>query len=134
LASVAGPGERTFTLSSSDLHLPEGVRFQRAIPSQLRLRFGRRKMKEVPVQARFVFAPPDGYLMTKHEVIPANVRIAGPEHRVDGVASVQTDAIDLSGFTQSGEVRINAMVAEPQVWLESSPTVTVRVTVEKVGK
>src|SRR6185295_2829269 len=39
LSAVTAPGERTFTLSSSNLNLPSGVAFLRATPSQLRLNF-----------------------------------------------------------------------------------------------
>jgi len=134
LASVNGPGERTFTLSDGDLHLPQGVTFLRAIPSQLRLRFGRRKSKDVPVEVRFAGALPPGYKVTGQQVVPQVLRISGPEHRVDAIQSAQTDAIDLSAVTQPAERRVNTLVADPQVWLESSPMVTVRLTIEKSGQ
>jgi hypothetical protein len=134
LASVSGAGERTFTLSDSDLHLPTGVTFVRAIPSQLRLRFGRRITRDVPVQVRFAAPPPSGYEVVRQEVVPEVLRISGPEHRVEAVQSAQTDAIDLSRITQGAEMRVTTFVADPQVWLESSPTVTVKLTIEKNGK
>jgi hypothetical protein len=120
LASVNDPGERTFTLSDSSMHLPENVTFLRAIPSQLRLRFARRKMKEVPVEVRFLKPPPIGYEIVGQQVIPEMLQVAGPEPRVDATGSAQTDAIDL--------------VADPQVWLQSSPMVTVKLKIEKSGK
>jgi YbbR domain-containing protein len=134
LASVSGPGERTFTLSDTDLHLPEGVTFLRAIPSQLRLRFGRRKTKDIPIDVRFAAPPPSGYEVVKQEVIPQVLRISGPEHRVDAIQSAQTDAVDLSGITQATEIRVNTLVADPQVWLESPALVTVKLTIERSGK
>jgi hypothetical protein len=134
LASVNGPGERTFTLSDTDLHLPQGVTFLRAIPSQLRMRFGRRKTKDVPVEVRFAAPPPIGYKVTGQEVVPEVLRISGPEPRVDAVQRAQTDAIDLSAVTQTSEIRVNTLVADPLVWLESPALVTVRLTIEKSGK
>jgi len=134
LAGVSKPGEQTFTLSDGDLHLPPGVTFLRAIPSQLRLRFGRKKWKDVPVQVRFVNTPPNGYTVVRQEVMPEALRISGPETRVDAVENAQTDAIDLSGFTQPAEVRVNTLVSDPQVWLVSPALVTVRLTIEKSGK
>jgi hypothetical protein len=134
LAGVNGPGERTFTLSDSSLHLPEGVAFLRAIPSQLRLRFARRKMKEVPVQVRFAHPPPDGYQIVAQQVIPDVLQVAGPEPRVDATDMAQTDAIDLGAVTKYAEIRVNTYVADPQVWLQSLPMVTVKLTVEKSGK
>ena len=131
LRNVSGPGERTFTLADSDLRLPEGVALLRAIPSQLRLRFARRITRDVPVTIRFASALPAGYRIIQQEVFPAVLRISGPEQRVDAVAGAETDAIDLSAVTKSSEFHVNTFVADPQVWLESPPLVTVRVTIDK---
>lgn len=134
LSGVSGPGERTFTLSDSDLHMPEGVTFLRAVPSQLHLRFTRKKSKDVPVEARFSAALPAGFTLAGYEVTPRTLSIAGPESRVDAIQAAQTDAIDLSQVTDSREVKVNTFVADPQVWLESAPVVRVKLTVEKRGK
>jgi YbbR domain-containing protein len=131
LSSVDGPGERTFTLSDADIRLPEGVTFLRSIPSQMRLRFGRVKAKDVPVELRFGAPLAPGLRIVKEEVTPQTLHISGPEGRIDAVESAETDAIDLSGIHQDSEIRVNAFVADPQVWMESSPVVTVRLTIEK---
>jgi YbbR domain-containing protein len=132
LSNVSTSGERTFTLADSDLRLPEGVTFVRAVPSQLHLRFSRVEEKDVTVEVRFSSQPPPGYRIVSKEVTPAVLRIAGPEHRVDAIAGAQTDAIDLGAITQSSDIRVNTFIADPQVWLESSPMVTVRVRLEKI--
>ncbi|HLW76066.1 MAG TPA: CdaR family protein [Bryobacteraceae bacterium] len=38
VSDVQAPGQKTFSISSADLHLPQGVTFLRAVPSQLRVR------------------------------------------------------------------------------------------------
>ena len=134
LSNISSPGERTFTLSDSDLRLPEGVTFVRGVPSQLRLRFSRVQSKDVPVEVRFGSQPPPGYRVVSQEVTPPVLRISGPEQRINTIASAQTDAIDLSGITRTSDIRVNTFVADPQVWLESSPMVTVHVKLEKSGK
>ena len=131
LAGVDGPGERSFTLSDADLHLPDDVTFLRSIPSQLRLRFARLKSKEVPVELRFATPLRQGYRIVHQEVTPERLRIAGPENRIDSVTSAQTDSIDLGSFNQTTSIRINAFLSDPQVWLESSPVITVRFAIEK---
>jgi YbbR domain-containing protein len=85
----------------------------------------------VPITVRFSSNPPAGYQVTKQEIFPETLEVSGPEGRVDAVTSAQTDAIDLSNMRESGEVRVNAFVPDPQVWLESSPIVRVKLTVEK---
>ncbi len=133
LADVGGPGERTFTLSNADLHLPQGVTFLRAVPSQLRLRFARLSTKDVAVQVHIAALPPPGYQIVREEVTPSQLRIAGPQPRVDQTTGAQTDAIDLSGVTETAEYRVNTFVADPQVRLTSSALVTVKVIIEKKG-
>jgi hypothetical protein len=133
LADVGGPGERTFTLSDGDLHLPQGVTFLRAVPSQLRLRFARMMTKDVPVQVRISTPPPPGYRVVLQEATPSQMRIAGPEQRIEQTASAQTDAIDLSGITSTSVYRVNTFVTDPQVRFASSPEVTVKVVIQKIG-
>jgi hypothetical protein len=134
LSDVGAPGERTFTLSERDFNLPHGVTFVRAIPSQVRLRFGRLKQKEVPVDVRFAAPPPKDYEVTGHQVFPGTLQIAGPELRVNEIATAQTDAIDLSSVSETSDIQVNTFLADPQVWMESQPVVTVHVQVEKIKK
>jgi hypothetical protein len=62
------------------------------------------------------------------------LRVAGPEARVSTVSQVQTDPIELRSLSQSGEHRVDAFVDDPQVHFESSPAVTVKLTIERIGK
>ena len=131
LSVVKGPGERTFTLSDADFHLPQGVTFLRSVPSQLRVRFSKNVSREVPVNVRIYAPPPAGYRVVRQETVPDKLRIAGPEGRVASVPSADTDAIDLSGVTDSREIKVNAFLSDPQVRFEISPLVTVKLTIEK---
>lgn len=131
LSDVTGPAQRTYTISGQELHLPTGVTFLRAIPSQLRVDFARRVQKEVPVGIQIGVPPPAGYRIASQEIIPPTVLIAGPERRVGEIADAQTDAIDLSKATTSNEFHVNVFVADSHVWLESPSMVTVRLNIEK---
>ena len=131
LSPVNGPGERTFTLSSANFNLPAGVTFLRAMPSQLRLVFDRHMVKDVPVEVHLIAQPQFGYHVTRQEVTPATLRIAGPEARVKRVENAQTDAIDLARATGDISMKVNVFVPDPQVRLESSPIVTVRFSISK---
>lgn len=131
LSDVKGPGERTFTLSDADFHLPEGVTFLRSVPSQLRVRFARLVSREVPVNVRITAQPPAGYRIVSQQAVPETLRIAGPELRVKAVTGAETDAIDLSGITGNTEMKVNAFIADPQVRFEVSPVVTVKLAIEK---
>ena len=134
LANVGGTEDRTFTISESNINLPPGVAFLRAVPSQLRLHLAHLAQKEVPVEVRFSGALPAGYQLTGQNVSPERLRIAGSDTRVTSVAQVQTDPIDLHSLTQSGDYRVDAFVDDPQVHFESPPQVTVHLTIERTGK
>jgi hypothetical protein len=131
LSTVQSPGERTFTVVPNSMNLPIGVAFLRAVPSQLRLRFDRLVAKDVIVQVRTIGTRPSGYHIVREEVIPPKLRIVGPENHVTQVESAQTDPIDLASTYGHAEFRVHAYVADPQVRFDSSPIVTVRVTMQK---
>ena len=134
LANAASAEDRTFTISESNLNLPPGVAFLRAVPSQLRLHLARLAQKEVPVEVRLSGSLPAGYQLTGHSVSPERLSIAGSETRVMTIAQVQTDPVDLSKLMQSGDHRVDAFVDDPQVHFESPPQVTVHLTIERTGK
>ena len=126
--------ERTFTIAESNLNLPPGVEFLRAVPSQLRLRLARMAAKEVPVEIQLSGSLPSGYRIREQSVSPDRLRVAGPEARISTVSQVQTDPIELRYLSRSGEHRVDAFVDDPQVHFESSPAVTVKLTIERIGK
>ncbi len=132
LASIVRPGEHTFTLDQATVNLPAGIVLTRAVPSQIRLRFERRLIRSVGVEPRFEGPPPQGYRMASVETLPKTLQIAGPESRVQLVASVPTDSIDLSETVSSGEFRVSAYVSDSQIRFEGAPTVVVRVMLEKI--
>jgi len=132
LAPIVRPGEHTFTLDQSTVHLPAGVILTRAVPSQIRLRFEKHLSRSVPVEARFEGPAPEGYRVSKVDISPKTLQVAGPESRVQLVSSAPTDAIDLSGTVSSGEFRVSAYVSDSQVRFDGSPTVVVRVMLEKI--
>jgi YbbR domain-containing protein len=130
LSGVTAPGEQTFTISRTELTIPEEVDFLRAVPSQLRLRFDRRMTKDVPVEISLSGNPPAGFRIVGSTASPDQLRVGGPASRVDPIRSAQTDAIDISSLTAPTEVRINTILADPRVQFESTSVVTVRIDVE----
>jgi diadenylate cyclase len=134
LAGVKSPGERTFTISDTNLNLPPGVTFLRGLPSQFRLRFSRLMTKDVPVEIHLSGALPPGYRLASQSVSPPTLRIAGSETRVGAVEKLQTDTIDLSHLRESGEFRVDAFATDPQLRLESSPAVIVKLSIEQMNE
>lgn len=132
LGSVGAPGEKTFSLGPDNIRLPDGLVLTRVVPSQLRIRFERRAAKAVPVEVQFAGPPPSGYRIGATLISPTQLRITGPEGRVEQIRQVHTDPIDLRGAVGSRQFRVTAFVEDSHVRFESGSEVQVRVSLEKV--
>jgi hypothetical protein len=132
LNGVSKAGEQTFSINSSNVLLPPGVELVRVVPSQVRLTFERRGTREVAVEVRLAGPPPPGYRITEQQAIPDRLRILGPQARLDGIRTAQTDPIDLSNTFGEAEFRVPVFLADPHVRLERDGPVIVRVRVEKI--
>ncbi|MDZ7637474.1 MAG: CdaR family protein [Bryobacterales bacterium] len=129
LSSVSEPGQRTFTLDQSNVFLPMGVRLNRAVPAQIRMRFETRMSKEVPVRVNLASPPPEGYRVLSEVVSPQLVRIEGPSSRVVKVSEAETDPIDISNVVGEKEFRVNLYVNDPMIRLANVTGVIVRIYV-----
>jgi hypothetical protein len=132
MKEVDRPGERTFVLSEKNVQLPAGVHLLWVVPSQVHLTFETHVVKEVPVKAMFLSSLPAGYHLASQEVIPERVRIAGPQTRVNAIAFIPSDPIDLSSTYGDAEFRISPRLVDNFVHLESPSLVVVRVKLEKL--
>jgi YbbR domain-containing protein len=126
------PGERTFAIDNSDVQLMHGVRLVRAIPSEVRFRFERHRVRNVTVLPRFVGEGQNGYTVAGYTVDPKQLQIVGPNSRVTRITSVVTDPMDVSSMVGTAEFHVNAFVDDAYVHFQDSPQVTVTVTMKKM--
>ena len=129
-SSVQQPGQRTFSIDPGNVSLPRGIQLVRVIPAQLRFRFERRIVRDVPVEARFT-DPREGYAVASYQVVPAKLTITGPESSVERTTAVVTDRINISGVLSTSQFHVNSYLSEPQVRFQSPSQVDVRVVVKK---
>jgi YbbR domain-containing protein len=129
--STVFPGERTYTIDGGSVKLPRGVRLVRAQPSQVRFSFERRMARPVPVVVRFNGDGANGYLIASKQVQPAMLTVVGPASHVARISAASTDPVDVSGVVGTSQFRSNAYVNDPFVRFQSSPRVTVTVTMRK---
>jgi YbbR domain-containing protein len=101
------------------------------IPAQLRFRFERRANKTLKVEVPYSGQISPGLVVTRADIIPPTLTIAGPESRVAAVQRAVTDPFDLSQVTGNTEQKLSVYIAEPQVRFVSVPQVTVKIHVEK---
>jgi len=125
------PGYRTFAIGPENVKLPRGVRLMRAIPSEVRFQFERRSVRTANIVPRFTGEEQHGYSVSHWEAEPRQLTVIGPASHVARIGSVGTDPIDVSGVVGSAEFHVNAFVEDPYVRFQSSPQVTVAVTMKK---
>ena len=130
LGSVTAPGQQSYTISSSDVSLPDGVSFLSAEPPRLFLEFDRKASKEVPVRVHLQGSPASGYKVAGHTVHPPTVRVSGPEARLRNLEAAQTDAVEVSGLDRNVTVNSNAVVSDPLLKLEPQK-VAVDIAIER---
>lgn len=130
-AGVTEPGTETFSVTADVLQLPEGVRLLRAVPSQLRFALERQQRTDVLVfpQLGGDYAP--DYVVSAIDVRPRSLLVVGPESRVRAMESVSTGLIDLTGLTGTRQFTTSALLDDPYVRFEGSPSVTVTVTMSQ---
>jgi YbbR domain-containing protein len=133
--SDARPGERTYNIRASNMNLPSGVSFYRAMPSQITLRFDKLLTKEVEiVLAPYSKGPPEGYRVRSYTLVPAKTVIRGPDQRVKNITRVTLDPVDLSGVIGQAEFQTHVNLGDPLLRLEAQSTVKLKVTVEKTSQ
>ena len=83
----AGPGEQTFDLSASQVHVPHNIKVVQVIPAQFHISFDYRATRTVPVQPRVTGTLLSGLEMKPPVADPSQVTIVGPKRRVDTITS-----------------------------------------------
>src|SRR5450755_1192937 len=78
-------GERTFDLSSQQVHHPYDLEVVSVVPSQLHLAFDTRLTRQVEVHPRVVGTFAAGYSIARIQVDPPAINITGPRKRVEAV-------------------------------------------------
>lgn len=126
-------GERTFDLTSQQVHMPQGLEVVQIVPSQLHLEFDTRLTRSVEVHPRIIGNFVSGYSIQEIKVDPPAVSITGPEKHVQAVESAITDPIDVSGDITSASFVTHAYVADPMIQVVNPATVRVTVIMQKAG-
>jgi YbbR domain-containing protein len=129
----AKAGERTFDLSSQQVHLPKDVTVVQVVPSQLHLAFDTTMTRDVEIHARVAGNFAEGEQITKVDVDPARVTISGPRHHVEKIDAATTDPLDATGTRGTAVFLTNVYVQDAMVQVVHPTSTRVTVTVQKAG-
>jgi YbbR domain-containing protein len=128
------PGERTFDLTSQQIHHPRDLAVVQVVPSQVHLAFDTRLTREVDIHPRVTGNFLAGQHLARVDVDPPRITISGPRHHVEKVDSATTDPVDASGTTGRATFTTNVYVTDPLVQVVQPTLIHVTVFVEKIGE
>jgi YbbR domain-containing protein len=132
LATVRA-GERTFDLSSSQIHVPQDLEVVQIIPGQFHLSFDERETRRIDVQPRVTGTFASGQRVTQVIADPPNVTITGPRRRVEAVEAAITDPVDASGVMTRATFVTHAYVTDPLIQVAHPTSIRVTVIMERSG-
>jgi YbbR domain-containing protein len=127
----AKPGERTFDLTTQQIHHPRELTVVQVVPGQLRLAFDTRLTREVEVHARVTGNFAAGERIAKEVVDPERITITGPRQHVELVDAASTDPVDASGTATQATFVTNVYIPDPLVQVVQPAQVRVTVIMEK---
>jgi len=127
------PGERTFDLTSLQVHHPREVTIVQVVPSQLHLAFDTRLTREVEVHPRVTGNFAGGDHIVKVDAEPSRITITGPRQHVEKIDAATTDPIDATGTRGAAVFNTNVYVSDPLVQVVQAGSIRVTVLVQSVG-
>jgi diadenylate cyclase len=124
-------GERTYDLTSDEVHKPTQVEVVQVVPSQFHIAFDIRATREVPIRPRVVGNFAAGYSIARIAVDPPLLKIVGPKKQIDLVDAAITDPIDVTGTMSQVSFMRHAYVSDPLVQAANPNPVRITVFVER---
>jgi diadenylate cyclase len=132
---LTGPvfGERTFDLTSQQIHHPRDLEVVQIVPSEFHVSFDTRATRSVPVKPRVLGTFATGYEIGEISVDPPTITIDGPQKHVDAVDAAITDPIDVSGLIQDGKFVRHAYVSDPLIQVANPDPVRITVIMKRTA-
>ena len=122
-------GERTYSLSESNLSVPFGVAVTKITPNKIRLRFEKTERKIVRIQPRILGKPAGDHIVTSIACEPDKAELEGPASHLAPVEWISTDSLDVSGRSSTISARLHLYVEDPLVRLTADQETRVEVTI-----
>ena len=122
-------GERTYSLSESNLTVPFGVAVTKITPNKIRLRFEQTARKVVKVHPRILGKPAEGHTVVEVVCQPNQAELEGPSTHLTALESVSTDSLDVSGRASTFSARLHLYIEDPLVRLAADQETLVEVRI-----
>lgn len=126
LKAMTQPSSRTFTIQETSINLPPTVTLLRSMPSQLRVKLERRLYKELPVKVEFESPLPSNIKVISTEIVPAVIKVVGPESRIKLATFISTEPVNLNDTSILKPFLVHVLLADPELSIVGSAQVTIR--------
>ncbi len=110
--SQSRSGDIYFTLLPQDIKAPRGIRVIRVLPSQLKVTLEPLLGRVVPIEPVILGATADGYELRQINVFPPNVKIQGPRSKVEGLRTIRTTPLNITGLSKSITQKVDLVLSE----------------------
>ncbi|HEX8250937.1 MAG TPA: CdaR family protein [Pyrinomonadaceae bacterium] len=113
-------GERTIQLTPENINveLPSGLKIDEIQPGKIAVKLERVEEREISVKPEIEGNTADGFEIYAQMVVPAKVRVRGPESFVNSLDSISTEKITLDNHKQDFTQRqIGLNVVNPKITL-----------------
>jgi YbbR domain-containing protein len=129
----SGAGERTFDLTSRQIHVPPDLEVVQIIPGQFHLSFDNRATRVVEIRPRITGNFASGMRLSQTIADPPSIMITGPRRRVEAVEAATTDPVDVSGSMTRASFMTQAYIPDPLIQVVHPTPIRVTVIMEGSG-
>jgi len=126
------PGSEVVPLTETSIrNLPSGVKIESIEQRRIRLQLERTMTKLVRIEPEIVGAPATGFEISSLRTVPEEIRISGPESRIEKISTAETASIDVAGRQVSFSQNVHLDLEDPSLQIQGLKSVDVLVTIEE---
>ncbi len=126
-------GENVFRLAPDNFSLPPGVELRKVTPEEVAVRLDIEAVRSVAVQVDWAGTLPPGLCIESCELRPAYVQVSGPSRRMDELATVYTEPVDVAALPRGGIDDVRLVVPHPVMSIDPD-TVDIACAVQRGGR
>lgn len=128
--SAAKEGLNAYKLQTKDIMTPMGIDVLRLRPASIEVKLERLSKADLPVRARVVGRPAQGYRVADVQVFPKHVVVTGTRKEIS-IGAVFTKPLDISGMDSSTSLSVQLDTAGAEFRSISAERVEVKVIIRK---
>ncbi len=122
-------GEQVIRLVADDIPAPLGVTVERIVPETVSIQLEERVRRQVPISVVVEGSPRSGFEIADKQIDVATAEVSGPRSRVEALASIPTETINVTGRSESVERRVTVLSPDPLLRIESAPIVQMTIVI-----